>query len=248
MSKRFYYDEFYEGIYDSEIEDYPSKVDICNMLNKQDDLIKQSDKQIEKLERIRQQKAIKELRMLSDECKGQLYYCDDYSEHDYLGDLITRDTVYAISEEKLDNYIEQRIKELKSKTMSDYVREKVLRIPITEEQEKEILAKYQVDSLWGLEGKISNFRYSTVNCFQHSPTQELFLDYMLEYCYGEDCEEFGRVRDLSDKEKAKYGPLFQELYEGFDLDKIRLVEFCWYNCCEAPDYYDMTKDSFYDEV
>lgn len=29
---------------------------------------------------------------------------------------------------------------------------------------------------------------------------------------------------------------------------IPIVEFCWYNGCEAPDYYDDTKDSFYEKI
>ena len=35
-----------------------------------------------------------------------------------------------------------------------------------------------------------------------------------------------------------------------DMNKVHLVEFCWYNCSEAPDYYSMDKgkDPFYEEV
>lgn len=132
--------------------------------------------------------------------------------------------------------------------MSDYVREKVLRIPVTKEQEREILAKYQVDDIWDLEYKIDNFDYGKVGCFQHAPTIDNFFDYVIDYSCGEDCGDWGKVRDLTDKERQKYGPKFKEIYEGFDPNKIRLVEFCWYNCSEAPDYYDITKDDFYDEV
>jgi hypothetical protein len=32
------------------------------------------------------------------------------------------------------------------------------------------------------------------------------------------------------------------------MDDVRLVEFCWYNCSEAPDYYDEENDDFYKEV
>ena len=131
--------------------------------------------------------------------------------------------------------------------MSDYVREKVLRIPVTKEQEEEICKKYEADNLYELEFKIDNFG-GGVGMFEIAPTIDTFVDYCLEYSYGEDCGDWGKVRELSDKEKAKYGPMFKEIYEGFDADKIRLVEFCWFNCCEAPDYYDITKDKFYDEV
>jgi hypothetical protein len=33
-----------------------------------------------------------------------------------------------------------------------------------------------------------------------------------------------------------------------EFSAIRLVEFCWYNCCEAPDYYDYDEDDFYEEL
>lgn len=33
-------------------------------------------------------------------------------------------------------------------------------------------------------------------------------------------------------------------------DELRLVEYCWYDCSEAPDYFDESTyhDDFYDEV
>jgi len=33
-------------------------------------------------------------------------------------------------------------------------------------------------------------------------------------------------------------------------DELRLVEYCWYDCGEAPDYFDESTyhDDFYDEV
>ena len=132
--------------------------------------------------------------------------------------------------------------------MSDYVREKVLRIPVSKEQEEEICKKYEVDDIWDLEYEIDNFDYGEVNHFQIAPTVKKFIDYCLEYSYGEDCGEWGRVRELTDKEKEKFEPIFYELYGGLDINKVRLVEFCWYNSSEAPDYYDITKDSFYNEV
>ena len=132
--------------------------------------------------------------------------------------------------------------------MSDYVREKVLRIPVTAEQEKEILSKYNVGDLWDLEFEIDNFGYGDVGKFQKSPTVGSYIDYVLEYEYGSCCGDFGKSRELSEKEKEKYKHLFSNFYDGFDINKVRLVEFCWYNCCESPDYYNITKDNFYDEI
>lgn len=132
--------------------------------------------------------------------------------------------------------------------MSDYVRQKVLRIPISEKDKTEILKQYQADNLWDLEFKIDNFDYAKVGKFQHSPTVKEFIDYVLEYSYDEDYGEWGKVRELTDNEKTKYEPIFHKLYEGFDINKIRLVEFCWYDCTEAPDYYELKTDEFYNEV
>lgn len=132
--------------------------------------------------------------------------------------------------------------------MSDYVRQKVLRIPVSEKDKTEILKQYQADNLWQLEFKIDNFGYAEVGKFQHSPTEGEFIDYVLEYNYGKDCGEWGKVRELTDNEKTKYEPIFHKLYEGFDINKIRLVEFCWYGITEAPDYYELKSDDFYSEV
>lgn len=32
------------------------------------------------------------------------------------------------------------------------------------------------------------------------------------------------------------------------MNDVRLVEYCWYNCSEAPDYYLEQDDEFYADV
>ena len=53
-------------------------------------------------------------------------------------------------------------------------------------------------------------------------------------------------------EFLKYAPEFCELlnHRGIDKSELRLVEYCWYDCSEAPDYFDESTyhDYFYDEV
>lgn len=132
--------------------------------------------------------------------------------------------------------------------MSDYVKEKVLRIPVSKQDILEITSKYEVDYLWDLEFKINNFDYGEVGKFQVAPTCGDFIDYVLDYEYGADFGDYGKVRELTEHEKEKYKPIFYELWNGLDINKVRLVEFCWYNCCEAPDYYEIKSDKFYDEV
>ena len=53
---------------------------------------------------------------------------------------------------------------------------------------------------------------------------------------------------ISDSEKEKFRPVFQRIDPDINMDYVRLVEFCWYNGCEAPDYYDPQEDPFYKEL
>lgn len=131
--------------------------------------------------------------------------------------------------------------------MSDYVREKVLRIPL--ERMNLVFTEDEMDDLsWSIEKRFPDiFDYAKAGKFQLAPTCSPFVDYVLEHEYGAD-GEYGKTRALTDREKEKYRPFFQKINPDVDMDFVRLVEFCWYNCCEAPDYYDETKDRFYDEV
>ena len=141
--------------------------------------------------------------------------------------------------------------------MSTYVREKVLRIPRHKMNFANIVRKLEekypdedvMDDLGlYLENVLPDkFGYGDKNKFQMSPTREPFIDYVLEYEY--DCEgDYGKVRELYDSEKEKFRPIFQQLDPDINMDYVRLVEFCWYNGCEAPDYYDPQEDPFYKEL
>ena len=139
--------------------------------------------------------------------------------------------------------------------MSTYVREKVLRIPVERlnmDYIKNILAEkyndYEDDFSYYLESEFPDiFDYATVGKFQTSPTEEPFIDYVLEYEWDAD-GEYGKTRALTDNEKRKYLSVFQKIDPNINMDYVRLVEFCWYDCCEAPNYYDNTNDSFYNEI
>lgn len=141
--------------------------------------------------------------------------------------------------------------------MSTYVREKVLRIPMerinTSYLTNVIAQKFpnedcEDDFSWYLERAFPDlFDYATIGKFQTSPTETPFFDYVLDYEYDAD-GEYGKVRTLYDSEKAKYLPVFQQLDPNVNMDDVHLVEFCWYNGCEAEDYYDEANDPFYDEI
>jgi hypothetical protein len=92
------------------------------------------------------------------------------------------------------------------------------------------------------------FAYAKVGKFQMSPTITPYLDYVIEREYDADGGEWGKTRALYDSEKSKYLPVFQNVVPDIDMDLVRLVEYCWYNCSEADDYYDETEDPFYKEV
>lgn len=121
--------------------------------------------------------------------------------------------------------------------MSTYVREKVLRVP---------MERLNTDSVNNAMA-YKLFEYGTVHKFQIAPTEEEYVDYVLEYEWDAD-GEYGKTRALTDNEKRKYLSVFQKIDPSINMDWVRLVEFCWYNCSEAPSYYDHMNDSFYDEV
>ena len=139
--------------------------------------------------------------------------------------------------------------------MSTYVREKVLRIPMERlnmSHINNVLAEkyedYEDDYSFYLEYAFPDiFAYGERHKFQIAPTTESFIDYVLERDWYAD-GEYGKTRALTDNEKEKYRPMFAQIDPDVNMDYVRLVDFCWYNCCEAPDYYDDTNDSFYDEV
>lgn len=140
--------------------------------------------------------------------------------------------------------------------MSTYVREKVLRIPrekmnfarIVRKLEEKFPGKDIMDDLgFYIEDLDDLFGYGEVNKFQLAPTEESFIDYVLDY--EDDCDgEYGKSRDLYESEKEKFRPIFQQLDPDINMDYVRLVEFCWYNGCEAPNYYDPMEDEFYKEL
>jgi hypothetical protein len=141
--------------------------------------------------------------------------------------------------------------------MSTYVREKVLRIPRDKMNFANIVKKLEEkfpdedimdDFSYYIEDAFPDlFDYGTVNKFQLAPTEEWFIDYVLDKEW--DCEgSYGKVRELYDSEKEKFRSIFQQLDPNINMDYVRLVEFCWYNGGEAPSYYDITNDPFYKEL
>jgi len=120
--------------------------------------------------------------------------------------------------------------------MSTYCKEKVLRFPMDGD-----LEDFE-------ESHSAFFDYCTPGMFQIAPTCESYIDLVLSYEY--DCDgEYGKTRALTANERKKYEPIWQQIIPDIDMERVRLVEFCWYNSTEAPNYYDDVNDPFYtDEV
>ena len=143
--------------------------------------------------------------------------------------------------------------------MSDYQRIKAVRYKLT----KEDLEHFGVEDTYELRDKFPEFleSYNSLNkkYFVISDAETpIYLDFILidEDGYG----DYGKTRALTTKEAVKYhcilGQQFQEMDKSIgvesqwlpDIRNLRLVDFCWYNCSEAPDYFDEDEDPFYEEV
>ena len=134
--------------------------------------------------------------------------------------------------------------------MSDYCRMKVLRVPF-EECNLGDPADYTdigYDLYEKLGGEIYYWGGKHEGKFDLAPTRKLFIDLVLEYEYDAGYGEWGKVRELYDSEKLKYIEVFRRLNPDINMNKVKLVEFCWYNSSEAPDYYDPEDDLFYLEI
>ena len=134
--------------------------------------------------------------------------------------------------------------------MSCYCKMKVLRIPYEPQEWGWRNFDPQEDSCEYVEKHFSEDVFDPygrkLHTFRFAPTESPFVDYILEYD-GDSDGEYGKVRELYNSEKDKYRNIFQQL-GPIDMDKVHLVEFCWDNATDAPDYYDIESDPFYDPV
>ena len=139
--------------------------------------------------------------------------------------------------------------------MSDYVKKKVIRYPI----DAEVAIAYKCDDFWDLEDKFKEIDKDFGN-WKLKPRFELdssynskqgksryYLDYILNYEYGACDGDFGISQELTEKLKDKYKPIFEKFIEDIDVNKFRLVKFCYYNGCDCPDYYETTPPMTDDE-
>ena len=132
--------------------------------------------------------------------------------------------------------------------MSDYVRNKQVLYPVT----KELLEKLNCNDIYDLEGRFSaGSKFAAEGFIDYSGTGDYnkYLAYELSSTYGGESGDFGRSRFLKPSEQEKYKKIFSEIIPENLIDPtlFKYVDYCYYNCCEANDYY-IKKDSFEDEI
>lgn len=123
--------------------------------------------------------------------------------------------------------------------MSDYRHMRVIRCKVD-------MDKIGVSSLWDLEDKFPElFDIRLSNYFEKAPVEEEnYLDYVLKSEISYDGGDWGKVRYLTDNETAKYLPLFKQIYPDVEEKDLRAVEFCWYDCSEAPLYFNVVEEEW----
>lgn len=123
--------------------------------------------------------------------------------------------------------------------MSDYRYMRVIRCKVD-------MNKIGVSSLWDLEDKFPElFDIRLSNYFEKAPVEEEnYLDYVLKSEISYDGGDWGKSRYLTDNEAVKYLPLFKQIYPDVETDDLRAVEYCWYDCSEAPLYFNVVEEEW----
>lgn len=126
--------------------------------------------------------------------------------------------------------------------MSDYVHGKAIRLPFP----KEILEKNNTTDPWECEEYLKEilgdrFTYGrNSKGFQLEATEKAYyIDWVYYSTYGEQSGDWGSTRMLTEKELEVIKPWFDKLKVDYKDEDLRRVEYCYYNCCECSDYYDI---------
>lgn len=69
------------------------------------------------------------------------------------------------------------------------------------------------------------------------------MDWSFYDTYGEESGDFGNVRILTKNELNIIKPYFDMLDINYQDEDLRIVDYCYYNCCEPTDYYDIQDES-----
>lgn len=130
--------------------------------------------------------------------------------------------------------------------MSDYYYKRAILYPIT----KELLQEMKLEDAWEIGQYFPrDDKRFTIECFidytasakSRDYKVNYYLAYELAWTYGKENSEFGRSRYLTATEQEKYVKIFEKVIHSLVPDKLKYVEYCWYNCCECDDYYIKTE-------
>jgi len=128
--------------------------------------------------------------------------------------------------------------------MSDYKHNKVVRLPFPKEilekcntsdaYECELYLRELLGELWDNNDK-NSFK---LDCSD----KRAYIDWVYYSTYGEESGDWGNARLLTQKELDTIKPFFNKIGIPYGDTDLRVVDFCYYNACEPPDYYDIVNE------
>lgn len=130
--------------------------------------------------------------------------------------------------------------------MSDFVRKKVIRYPLNDFYKKmKFRDEYELENFFEKIDENFDVYSSELNTFTleyayGNNDSHFYLDYILNYEYGADMGDYGIAYDLTEEQKEKWEEKFGKYLKNIDKNKFRLVEYCYYNGCDCPAYYEIT--------
>ena len=135
--------------------------------------------------------------------------------------------------------------------MSCYERNLVVRYKPPEDWVKSCLdnisEKYDdlIDYLQEKYPDVFSESWADLGKISRSPTCELFLDLLLYRESNSYSSEFYKSRKLTMPEHYMAIKVFNRMNINPLYEDLRMVDFCWYNCSEANDFFEETDDEFY---
>ena len=132
--------------------------------------------------------------------------------------------------------------------MSCYEKNRVIRLPFPMELCKKANVETPFDCEDYLEDLLGDdwyFNNDIFSGFEIVPTtKNIYLDYVIHHT-TEDCfDEFGFSFKLSKEDIDLYKPLFDKLNIDYNVEDLRKVVYCYYNCCEPEDCYEVSDNLF----
>lgn len=129
--------------------------------------------------------------------------------------------------------------------MSDYVHNRVVRLPLPEQiiskcdtendDPYDFYETYLKDLLGELWGRNNKFTLTLTD-------KAYYIDWVYYHSYGEESGDFGFSRLLTEKELRVIKPYFNKLCVDYKDEDLRVVDYCYYNCCDEPDYYSIEEN------